>query len=162
MRDKIISVEKAITYSEELKLLGKKVVLVGGCFDILHIGHITFLQKAKEQGDFLFVLLESDEFITKAKGPNKPINNQKDRARILATLSIVDYVIMLPRIFVDEEYDELVLQLKPAIIATTKGDPHAAHKKRQARQAGSRIITVTDPIANKSTSRIAQVIEKDL
>lgn len=159
---KIITTEQAVKICNKLQKENKVVVLVGGCFDILHIGHITFLQKAKEQGGFLFVLLESDEFITKAKGPNKPINNQKDRARILATLSIVDYVIMLPRIFVDEEYDQLVLQLKPAIIATTKGDPHAAHKERQARQAGSRIITVTDPIANKSTSRIAQVIEKDL
>lgn len=160
--NKTLTVNQAIKFSKHLRNKGKTIVLVGGCFDILHIGHVTFLQKAKEQGDCLFVLLESDEFITKAKGPNKPINNQKDRARILATLSIVDYVIMLPRIFVDEEYDELVLQLKPAIIATTKGDPHAAHKERQARQTGSRIITVIDPIENKSTSRIAQVIEKDL
>lgn len=159
---KIITTEQAVKICNKLQKENKVVVLVGGCFDILHIGHITFLQKAKEQGGFLFVLLESDEFITKAKGPNKPINNQKDRARILATLSIVNYVIMLPRIFVDEEYDELVLQLKPAIIATTKDDPYASHKKRQIERVGGNLIEVTERIAHKSTSRIAQVIEKDL
>ena len=68
----------------------KNIVLVGGCFDIVHLGHLIFLEKAKAKGDILIVLLESDENIRKNKGQNRPINNQEDRALFLSKLKMVD------------------------------------------------------------------------
>src|SRR5271155_5547011 len=71
---KIIHLKESKQLTNELHQQNQKMVLVGGCFDILHIGHITFLEEAKKQGDMLLVLLESDETITQTKGPHRPIN----------------------------------------------------------------------------------------
>ena len=72
---------------------GKKTVLVGGCFDILHYGHLRFLSQAKEKGEMLIVALESDTFIRKIKN-KKPIHTQEQRAEILAHLNLVDMIIV--------------------------------------------------------------------
>lgn len=140
----------------------QQVVLVGGCFDILHLGHLKFLQAAKQEGDSLAVLLESDNTIRKAKGSNRPINAQSDRAELLAALEIVDVVILLPEHMTDEEYDRLVFMIKPAIIATTAGDTHRVHKERQAKQVGAQVQDVVKPIANKSTSRVVALLHNEL
>jgi rfaE bifunctional protein nucleotidyltransferase chain/domain len=109
----------------------KKLVIVGGCFDLLHLGHIVFLQKAKEQGEVLLVLLESDQTIQRLKGKNRPIHTQEVRAQILAELKSVDYVLNLPPIDSDQEYDRLLVALHPSVIATTQGDEYDYHKKRK-------------------------------
>ena len=96
-----------------------KVVLVGGCFDILHYGHISFLEKAKSLGDCLIVALESDENVKKLKGPGRPIHTQKQRAGMLKELKCVDEVILLPPI---PDYERLVQKIEPDIIAITQGD----------------------------------------
>jgi rfaE bifunctional protein nucleotidyltransferase chain/domain len=114
----------------------KKLVIVGGCFDLLHLGHIVFLQKAKEQGEVLLVLLESDQTIQRLKGKNRPIHTQEVRAQILAELKSVDYVLNLPPIDSDQEYDRLLVALHPSVIATTQGDEYDYHKKRQAKKVG--------------------------
>src|SRR5262245_40855320 len=126
--DKTLSADKAIQISTKLNNQGKRIVLAGGCFDILHIGHIAFLQKAKEQGDVLFVLIEHDETIKKSKGENRPINSQEDRSKILSHIDIIDYVVLLPNVKNDKTYDDLVINIKPAIIATTAGDININHK----------------------------------
>ena len=81
-----------------------KVVLVGGCFDVLHFGHIEFLKHAKEQGTFLVVALESDENVKRRKGDLRPIHTQEQRKGMLQALSFVDEVIMLPTMTHDNEY----------------------------------------------------------
>ena len=149
--DKILTTEQAIQQAKKLNKEGKRVVLAGGCFDILHIGHITFLEHAKTAGDSLFVFVENDATIKKTKGESRPINIQKDRTNILSHLDIVDVVIPLPANF---DYDKLVIHIKPAIIATTKGDVNRSHKERQAKHIGAQVIDVTTPISNKSTSKI--------
>ncbi len=136
----------------------KKIVLVGGCFDILHIGHITFLEKAKAAGNFLVVLLESDETIKKLKGEGRPINSQKDRAAILASLCMVDQVISLP-VMKDSDYDQLVTKIKPVIIATTAGDPALNHKKRVAKLVGAKIKVVTKQVQDRSTTRLLNLLK---
>src|SRR5205085_1112206 len=120
----------------------KKLVVAGGCFDILHIGHVTFLDGAKKAGDILMVLLENDEQIRKTKGEGRPITTQHDRAQILASLSCIDYVVTLPPMEDDHAYDSLIFSLKPAIIATTQGDPYRSHKERQANHIGAQVIDV--------------------
>src|SRR5579872_1192323 len=102
--NKILSTENAIQLANQLHRKNKRIVLVGGCFDLLHIGHITFLEDAKKQGDLLIVLLESDETITALKGNKRPINSQKIRAKILTALSAVDFVILLEPHMKNEDY----------------------------------------------------------
>jgi FAD synthetase len=156
--------DKILTINQLSKLNklthNKKVVLVGGCFDILHIGHITFLEKAKQKGDLLIVLLESDESIRKSKGRSRPINFQNIRAKILSSLESVDYVVLLPFIESNQKYDELVQKLKPDILATTRGDKGMLHKKRQAKKIEAKLITVTEKIKDQSTTKIARLISQ--
>lgn len=132
----------------------KKVVLVGGCFDILHPGHITFLQNAKRAGDYLIVLLESDQKIKKLKGVNRPTFNQQERAKILEALKVVDKVIMLPFIESEAVYDRLVKKIKPDILATILKDPQIHHKKRAAKLVGAKLKYVTRRIDKFSTTKI--------
>jgi FAD synthetase len=157
---KIRNITEAISQAKKYHVEGKKIVLAGGCFDILHIGHLTFLEQAHKKGDKLFVFLESDEMIRQHKGDNRPINNQKDRAKILSHLSMVDCVILLPPKVNDAFYDNLVIQLKPAIIATTAGDTYRAHKERQAEKIGATVVDVTAPISNQSTTKLVSLLSE--
>jgi len=135
-----------------------KIVLVGGCFDIVHLGHLRFLEKAKKQGDILVILLESDENIKKIKGKNRPINNQSNRAEFLTKLKMVDYIIKLPMMKNDEEYLKLVKKIKPKIIAVSEDDKNIVQKRGQARLVGAKLIKVTDLIKQQSTTKIIEVI----
>lgn len=162
MGNKIINIEKAVKVSQQLQAKGKNIVLVGGCFDILHIGHIIFLEKAKAEGDALFVFLESDESIKKLKGHNRPINNQDDRAKLLAALESVDVVILLRPDLKDNDYDEMIKDLKPKIIAVTHGDKNKIHKERQAKKYKSRLVEVTNIVTDQSTSRLVKLLGNDL
>lgn len=158
---KILTVKKAIEISKKLKKENKTIVLVGGCFDILHIGHIQFLKKAKEKADILFVLLESDSAIKKIKGITRPIHIQKERAEILSRIELVDYIVMLP--FVPSEaYDDLVISIHPDVIATTHPDLNRHHKERQAKKLEIKVVDVTERIKNASSSRIAETIAKEI
>lgn len=96
--DKIISFTTACKLSRKFKQEGKKVIFTSGCFDILHIGHVRFLQMAKKWGGRNAVLLvgvEPDDFLKINKGPGRPIFSQLARAEILASLSAVDYIVVL-------------------------------------------------------------------
>ena len=139
-----------------------KIVLVGGCFDILHLGHVIFLEKAKKLGDKLVVLLESDENINKNKGNNRPLNKQENRAKMLMSLKVVDRVIKLPEMKTDEEYLALIKKIKPSVIAITDGDKRIFQKRKQAKIVGARLVKVTKQIPYQSTSRIIDIITQDL
>ena len=131
----------------------EKIDLVGGCFDILHVGHIRFLQKARALGDKLIILLESDKRIKEMKGEARPINSQKDRAEVLTALEDVDSVILLPSVMSNNDYDEIVKQIKPTFIATTKGDSNVEYKKRAATLVNAKVKFVTPKIGDYSTSK---------
>ncbi len=158
--NKIISTKQAIKESQKLHNQGKTIVLAGGCFDILHIGHIAYLIKAKEQGDILIVLLENDETIKKKKGESRPFHPQKDRAIVLSALQVVDYVVLLPFMKSDKNYDSLVFSIKPAIIAATKADPQEIHKQRQAKTVHAQVVNVVERINSSSTSKLAKSLSQ--
>lgn len=109
---------KKITNIKELKEIlnkkhnNKKIVFTNGCFDILHRGHVEYLQKAKELGDLLIIGLNGDSSVKRLKGENRPINNEKDRAIILSALECVDYII----IFYEDTPFELIKKLRPDIL----------------------------------------------
>ncbi len=132
----------------------KKVVLAGGCFDVLHPGHIIFLEKAKRAGDSLVVLLENDQRVKELKGVDRPIHTQKERAQILQALKAVDYVISLPYLTDEKEYDRIIQEIRPDIIAVTFGDANVYHHQRVAKKMGVRLKYVTKMVGNYSTSKI--------
>lgn len=154
---KIISVEQ-ISKLKNKKKAGKKIVLVGGSFDIIHAGHIEFLNKAKNKGDILVLMLESDARIKELKGEKRPINSQKDRGLVLSNLLMVDYIILLPYFKTDRDYELLVNRIEPDIIALTKGDPILNLKKRYARNVGGKIMKVVERLKNYSTTKILEKI----
>lgn len=159
--NKIISLKKAIKISKKLHLDKKILVISGGCFDILHLGHVKFLKNAKKQGNLLLILLESDESVEKLKGKERPINSQTERAEILAAINFVDYVLLLNGIKSNEEYDKLIKDLNPDIIAVTKNDPNVIHNQRQAKQIGASVLKVIARIPNKSSTNLAKLISKN-
>jgi len=91
---------------------GKKLVFTNGCFDILHVGHVRYLQEAKAQGDLLFVGVNSDASVKRLKGSSRPIQNEQDRAEILLALSSVDYV----SIFDEDTPEQLIHVVKPDVL----------------------------------------------
>ncbi|MBI5872921.1 MAG: D-glycero-beta-D-manno-heptose 1-phosphate adenylyltransferase [Candidatus Omnitrophica bacterium] len=134
----------------------KKVVFTNGCFDILHAGHIKYLNAAKRKGDILVVGLNSDASVNRLKGKNRPINPQNDRAEVLAALESVDFIV----IFCEDTPLELIKALKPAILV--KGGDW---KKEDI--VGSAIVescggkTVVIPyVKNRSTTKVINKILK--
>lgn len=105
---------------------GKTVVTTNGCFDILHVGHVRYLQKTKEYADFSVVLLNSDKSVKLIKGEGRPINNESDRAEILCALSCVDYVVM----FDESSPRDLLGEIKPDI--HTKGADYSVETLPEA------------------------------
>lgn len=157
----IIRLKEATDISERLHRNNKTVVLVGGCFDILHLGHLHFLERAKRAGDILLVALENDETIRRLKGGKRPINLQKDRAQILSMLRIVDGVILLPPMKTHADYFSLVKNLKPDIIAVTAGDPQLKQKKEQAKMVDGKVKIVTPYLKTASTSGLVKILGID-
>jgi rfaE bifunctional protein nucleotidyltransferase chain/domain len=139
------------------KNVTKEVVLVGGCFDVLHYGHIEFLKNAKAFGDYLIVALESDENVRRRKGDLRPVHSQKQRKAMLEALIFVDEVLLLPTMTTDIAYENLVKTVNPMIIAVTKGDPYIDHKKRQAAQINAKVVEIPK-IYTPSTSQLAKLI----
>jgi len=99
--------------SEALKISGKKLVFTNGCFDILHRGHVEYLQKARLLGDFLIVGLNSDSSVSKLKGSLRPLQTERDRAIILNALSAVDAVV----VFEEATPHELIIEIQPHVLA---------------------------------------------
>lgn len=135
-----------------------KKVLVGGCFDLIHFGHIEFLTAAKSYGDVLIVALESDESVRKMKGDTRPIHTQRQRKAMLTSLSVVDDVIELPPLKTDAEYEALVKAIHPDVLAITEGDPVETKKRHHAELVHADVVVIPK-IHTPSTSQLAKLLE---
>ncbi|MGL5054173.1 MAG: D-glycero-beta-D-manno-heptose 1-phosphate adenylyltransferase [Fusobacteriaceae bacterium] len=107
----VLSRELAVKLVEELKSQGKKVVFTNGCFDILHVGHLRYMNEAKRQGDVLIVGVNSDASVRRLKGETRPINSENDRAEMLSGLEAVDFTV----IFTEDTPISLIEDIKPSI-----------------------------------------------
>lgn len=139
MDDKIKTRARLKKIISRLKKQGKKIAFTNGCFDILHYGHIKYLEDAKDKAGILVVGLNSDASIKRIKGASRPINRQSDRARMLEALSAVDYI----TIFNEDTPLKLIQALKPDILI--KGRDWSVRKIVGAdfvRASGGRVITV--------------------
>jgi len=119
---KILKISELIQTVGHLKSQGKKIVFTNGCFDIIHPGHIHFLKESKKLGDILIVAIDDDQSVKNAKGKERPILNQYERAQIISSLDCVDYVIISPI----QELPEIIEKIKPNIL--TKGEDHKDKK----------------------------------
>src|ERR671920_1553114 len=90
----ISSVEDAVTFARRVQAAGKTVVFTNGVFDLLHPGHVRYLQDARREGDALIVAVNSDRSVRAIKGPTRPLNPEQERAEVLAALAIVDAVVI--------------------------------------------------------------------
>ena len=118
----IKSISEITSLSKELKARGKKIVFTNGCFDLLHAGHVKYLEISKSFGDILILGLNSDRSVSSIKGSGRPINNEMDRAYILAALESVDYVV----IFDEDTPYNLIQSIKPHILS--KGEDYKGEK----------------------------------
>lgn len=153
---KTISIKDLALVVKKIKNQGKKTVVVGGCFDILHPGHVTFLEKAKQAGDLLVVLLESDQKVRELKGANRPVHTQSARALILSVLTPIDYVVMLPYMKNAAGYDELISKIGPGVIAASAKSAYIYHQ-RAAKAVGAKFKIVTKAIKGYSSSKLVTV-----
>lgn len=130
------------------------IVLTGGCFDILHAGHIHFLKNVKNKNNYVVVLLESDENIEKKKGKGRPIHNYKERKLHLEALKYVDKVVAVPKTINKNTYLNLIKKIKPDVIAFTDDDPIKEIKKAQAINIGAKNKIVKKYKSHSSTKII--------
>ncbi len=106
---KLVNLEQIEQISKELKSSGHKIVFTNGCFDILHLGHVKYLQKARVLGDKLIVGVNANESVSRLKGSSRPVNDEYDRAYLLASLEVVDYVV----VFSEDTPYELIKKVQP-------------------------------------------------
>ena len=135
---------------------GKTVVTTNGCFDILHVGHVRYLEKTKTFGDYLIVLLNSDKSVKSIKGPSRPINNEMDRAEILSALKCVDYVVL----FDEDSPRNLLDEMKPDVY--TKGADYTMETLPEAdimKKNGTRVEFI-DFVAGKSTTKTIEKMKE--
>ena len=112
MIGKIRGLDELKTLVDENKKSGKKIVFTNGCFDLLHRGHLHLLREAKKYGEILIVAVNSDSSVRKIKGPNRPIFSEEERVELIASLEMVNYVV----VFVDGDPYNVIKKLKPDIL----------------------------------------------
>ncbi len=159
--DKILSREDLRERLETLRGEGKRIVFTNGCFDILHIGHVKYLNRAKELGDILVLALNSDSSVQSLKGPLRPIVPQDERSYIMASLDMVDYV----TIFDEDTPLELIEYIEPDILV--KGGDWSQNTvigRESVEERGGRVViipqfneTSTD-LSASTTSVIERII----
>ena len=154
--EKILTQSTLGPWRENLRRTGRKLVVTNGCFDLLHLGHVTYLQEAREQGDALLVGVTSDAGVRALKGPGRPLNTEGDRAGVLAALESVDAVC----IFSELDARAFLQAVRPDIY--TKGGDYTLEtinqdERRLLEQLGVQIV-ILPAVPGKSTSALAQGI----
>jgi rfaE bifunctional protein nucleotidyltransferase chain/domain len=151
---KTITREVAANIASEFRSKNKTVVFTNGCFDILHAGHVRYLQAARQLGDCLIVGLNSDLSVQRLKGPERPINPEDDRAEVLGGLIAVDYII----IFDDPTAEGLVQEIKPDIYV--KGGDYSLDRLPESRLVsayGGRTVLIPEVPGRSTTNLIRKI-----
>ncbi|MFM7431255.1 MAG: D-glycero-beta-D-manno-heptose 1-phosphate adenylyltransferase [Cytophagales bacterium] len=155
---KIKSREDAQAQVKAWQAKGDTVVFTNGCFDLLHLGHVDYLEKARELGDRLAIGLNTDDSVNRFKGPERPLQDQDTRARILASLQFVDLVVF----FNEDTPFDLISALIPNVLV--KGSDYLAENIVGAdvvKKAGGVVKTI-DFVAGYSTTRIVEKIKRTI
>lgn len=153
-RAKILSWERLLEFAEAARSRGMTVVLANGCFDLLHGGHISYLEAAAAEGDLLFVGVNSDASEREIKGPDRPIIPQDERAELIAGMQMVDSVV----IFDEPTCERLLRELRPDVHA--KGTDYTTDtvpEREVAKELGIRVAIAGAPKENASKDIIATI-----
>ena len=152
---KVIEQSKIEELVNHIKKQNKTIVATNGCFDILHVGHVRYLKKSKSFGDVLIVGLNSDVSVKSIKGPDRPINNEDDRAEILCSLNSVDYVVL----FDEKSPKNIKKKIKPNVY--TKGADYTLNTLPEADVIlkNNGWIEFIDFVEGKSTTKIIDKIK---
>jgi rfaE bifunctional protein nucleotidyltransferase chain/domain len=129
MSKKIVDPDRLAAIADSFREQGRKLVLTNGCFDLLHAGHVRYLQTARALGDALAVAINGDDSVRVLKGEGRPLNSESDRAEIVAALECVDYAVIFPEVSVTR----LIEKVRPAIYVKG-GDytPASLHREEHA------------------------------
>ena len=159
MKSKIASISELAEISAKLRREGQRLVVTNGCFDLLHVGHVRYLQAARALGDALAVGVNGDASVRSLKGAGRPLNNEQDRAEVLAALGCVDYV----AVFQEVRATEFLEQVRPAIYV--KGGDYKAEtlnaEERDALQKGGAEIRILPFEPGYSTTAITERMNSD-
>lgn len=154
---KIRTVDEMIAERQHLKECGVKLVFTNGCFDILHIGHAEYLAFARRQGDALVVGLNSDASVKRNKGPKRPVNNDHERALMLAALDVVDYVV----IFDEDEPAPLIEKLIPDILVKGEDWAHYVSGREVVERNGGSVVLAKLVDGKSTTNMIARILDAE-
>jgi rfaE bifunctional protein nucleotidyltransferase chain/domain len=150
-------VPEAVALAERLRAAGRRIVLANGCFDLLHVGHVRYLEEARRLGDVLFVGINSDASVARLKGAGRPLMPAAERAEILQALRVVDHVV----VFDDDTADALIRALKPDVHA--KGTDYTVDsvpERATARAVGSATAITGDPKQHATRDLITTIVER--
>jgi rfaE bifunctional protein nucleotidyltransferase chain/domain len=157
-RNKIIAWDKLPEWRKQFRVGGKKLVVTNGCFDILHLGHVTYLENARNSGDALLIGINGDVATRQLKGAGRPVNSENDRASVLAALQSVDGVCIFP----DTTAIKFLAAAQPDIYV--KGGDYTLDtlnqdERRAVESAGGKIILVPF-VPGKSTTALLEKISR--
>ncbi len=156
--DKIYTLPQLLDQVKTWRAQGSKIVFTNGCFDLLHLGHVDYLEKARQLGDKLVLGLNTDRSISSIKGPSRPLQDEMSRARVMASLLFVDAVVL----FDDDTPLELIKAIQPDILV--KGDDYSVEQivgHEEVLNAGGEVKTVP-LVTGYSTTNIVKKIEEQV
>lgn len=151
---KIISLEELAKISQSCHQEGKSIALTNGAFDMLHVGHLRYLQAAAQLADILVVAVNSDDSVKMSKGPSRPIIPDRERAELVAALQGVDYVV----IFGEKSVSEVIKTIRPNF--HVKGTDYTAENVPEAalvKELGGKVVIAGDPKDHSSTQIVGKL-----
>jgi rfaE bifunctional protein nucleotidyltransferase chain/domain len=153
-RDKIVTLAAARARVAEARRAGRTVALANGCFDVLHVGHVRYLEGAREEADVLVVAVNGDASVKKLKGAGRPVLGEQDRALLVAAVRVVDHVV----VFAEDDVTGLLLALRPDVHCKgTDYTPETVPEKDVVRSYGGRVAIVGDPKDHDTRSLLDRI-----
>ena len=156
--DKILDASTLPAWRAAMRASGRRLVVTNGCFDLLHAGHVTYLEAARSQGDALLIGLNGDDSVRQLKGPTRPLNTEADRARVIAALGCVDGVCVFPEMrstsFLERAQPDIYVKGGDYTLETID-----QNERRAVEGAGGRIAFIPF-VPGKSTTGLVERILK--
>jgi rfaE bifunctional protein nucleotidyltransferase chain/domain len=154
VREKIVTLAEAQARVDEARRAGRTIAFANGCFDVLHVGHVRYLQGAREQADVLVVGVNADASVRKLKGPGRPVLGEQDRALLVAAVRAVDHVV----VFAEDDVTRLLLALRPDVHCKgTDYTPETVPERDVVRSYGGRVAIVGDPKDHDTRSLLRRI-----
>jgi rfaE bifunctional protein nucleotidyltransferase chain/domain len=152
-----VTVLEAGRLAERLRAEGRRIVLANGCFDLLHVGHVRYLDAARRLGDVLVVGVNSDAAVARLKGPGRPLMPAAERVELLSALRAVDHVV----VFDDDTADALIAAIRPDVHAKgTDYTPDSVPERETVHAYGGRVAIVGDPKDHATRDVIGRIARR--